>query len=103
MTTITLGAEAFTLHVSLTTGSDFSFTATYLPDWPVGTTLTIVFGDLDAPTATWTATIAGSDATFAIDKAVADLRPKNEDAWWRYVNGTTDTILAAGKVVRRHG
>lgn len=93
---ITLGSEPEDLTVHLVTGADFKATLILKPAWPVGTTLTLVSG-----ATTWTATISGTDATFDVDKAAADLLADGASIKLKYVNGTTDQTLGIG-TVKRH-
>jgi hypothetical protein len=84
-----------------TTGADFIHVEQASPAWAGGSTVTLVFGSIASPTATYTATIVGADATFKTDKATADSRPAGEWVCLKYVNGTDDQILAIGRTVRR--
>lgn len=93
-----LGVVPAPLSVHLTTGADFSTVLTLDQPWPSGTVLTLGFADGSV----WTATISGADATFAVDKASADLVPDQTQVTLVYTSGTTDQVWAAGKVVR-HG
>lgn len=92
-----LGYQPEALHLILVTGSDFTTTLTLNEPWPDGSTLVLKVGDL-----TWNATISASDATFSVDKAVADTVSDGAAARLLYTHGTTDQVWAIGKVVR-HG
>lgn len=97
---VSLGTVPDTLAVHLVTGGDFIATLTNQGgDWATGAVVTLVFGD-DAAT-TWTATIAGADATFNVDKAIADPIPHRTSAELRYTLGDVDQVWARGSV-RRH-
>ncbi|WP_028637712.1 LtfC-like domain-containing protein [Nocardioides sp. URHA0032] len=93
---INLGLAPETLRVILTTGADFSCTLRLDSAWPTGTTLSLV-----TASTTWAATIAGTDAVFAVDKAVADTVDDKTPIQLKYVNGTTDQTWAIGTVSRR--
>lgn len=105
MSTIELGLKPEGLHINLSTDSDLYATITLYDDndvassWPVGTTLTIEFPG--SAFSAWTATLVTSVATFQVDKAIANTITNRTPARLRYVNGTTDRVLAVG-VVRRH-
>lgn len=95
-----LGLDPGTLRVFLTTGADFLCTVQLDTNWPVGTTLSLVFDD----GTTWNATISGTDAVFSVDKAIADTIAANGGdvgVRLKYVNGTTDQTWAIGTVIRR--
>lgn len=94
-----LGLRPGTLRVNLTTGADFICTLRLRnQDWPVGTTLSLVFASGES----WSATISGADATFNVDKATADTIDDRTAVSLKYVNGTTDQTFEIGTVVR-HG
>lgn len=101
---LNLGLSPEPLNVHLPTGSDFTSVLNCkdasgaVTDWPSGTVWSLVFTDSSATV--WTATTAGSTATFEVDKAVADLIGDATPVKLRYVNGTTDRIYYIGKVVR---
>ena len=96
MSEIHLGSSPARLGVHLATGADFLCTLRSNPTpWAEGTVITLVFG-----AQTWTATIAGNDAVFSVDKATADLIPQGTKARLVATNGTTDQVLALGRVVR---
>ena len=100
--TVTLGRDPDELVVRLTTGADFEVVMTYdvngvATNWPAGTVLTLVFDNA----ITFTATIATSTATFAVDKAIVDTVPAVGNAKVVYTNGTTDRVLFMGRGYRR--
>lgn len=95
-----LNPDLLTLH--FTTGADFIHTETASPAWPGGSTVSFIFGSIASPTATYSATIVGADATWKVDKATSDLRPNGEWVAMKYVNGSDDQVLAIGRVLR-HG
>lgn len=91
-----LGARPDVLRVRLTEGADFYCVVRLNEDWPVGTTLTLVL-----PSAAWSASISGADATFNVDKDTWPTVANNGDeARLVYTNGTTDRVFAVGTVVR---
>lgn len=93
-----LGLAPGPLRVHLVTGADFqSILRNQSGDWPVGTTVALAF---DNGAASWTATISGTDATFAVDKATADTIPDKTGVRLTYANGTTDQTWKIGTVVR---
>ena len=95
---INLGAQPGYLLLHLTTGSDFACTLRSSPTaWTAGTALTLVLG-----ATTWTATITDNDAIFDVDKAIADTIPDRTGVRLVATNGSTDQVLATGRVVR-HG
>lgn len=100
-----LGTVPPSIQVPLTTGSDYTVSLDYeiadgtLANWPTGSVVSMVF----ANGTTWTATISGSAATFAVDKAVADVMPAGTKVKVLYVNGSSDTVLYVGRVGRFDG
>lgn len=100
--TFTLGTKPDTLAVSISQGADFNTTLhNTAGNWSGTASIQLRFGsDPTALVATWTATIAGADATFAIDKAtvqtVYNSSDRNVRLW--YVDGTDDVCWATGSV-----
>lgn len=97
-----LGIKPETSRIVLTEGADFYCTLTLSSNWPVGTSLTIVFPDLAT---TWTASISTTNAVFSVDKAstTADAVPDGSRWQLKYINGTTDQTWMLGTVVRVDG
>lgn len=103
-TVVKLGLDPEPLSVVLTTGADFDAVLTYEVDgvvtnWPASTALALVFSNPAG--SVWSASVATSNATFAVDKATTDLISNGTPVKLRYVNGTTDRMLMVGKVSRR--
>lgn len=97
--TVTLGARPDLLTVVLVTGADFIATLTnQAGPWAEGATVALVFSD-DAAT-TWAATITAADATFNVDKAIADAIPHRTKAELHYTLGAVDQVWARGSVSR---
>lgn len=105
-TVVKLGMEPKPFHLRLSEGADFLANLYWQVDgvrtnWPAGTGLSLV---ITTPTGvlTWSATISGAQASFSQDKAATSAAsvPALSKAVLRYVNGTTDTNLLIGKVVR---
>ena len=103
MQTLEMGLVPGSLNVTLTTGADFGpvefeyEVGGVVTSWPVGTELTLVFGN----GTTWTADIVTSVATFQEESAVADLIPAGTTVEFRYTNGTTNHTYWIGTVRRR--
>lgn len=97
---ISMGLATEPLEVWLAAGGDFVCTLRTDDEsnWPGGTNITLLVGAL-----TWTATVAGMDATFSVDKSVTDTVTARTPAKLIYTNGSTDTVWAVGMVVRRDG
>ena len=99
-----LGRQPDSLVVHLHTGSDFVGYMDYTDengdaaDWPGGTALSLVFADGTS----WAATVAGSIATWEVDKAQADARSCPQKVHVLYVNSTDEEIPLSGVAVR-HG
>lgn len=94
---INLGTDPQALDVHLTTGADFEAVLTRDEPWPVGTTVRLVFqGSYPA----WVATVSGNNATFLVDKAVADTIPSGTRARLEVLTGTRDEVWAVGSVHR---
>lgn len=91
-----LGLQPETLRIFLTKDADFSCTLRLDSNWPAGTTLSLVW-----PSTTWTATISGTDAVFAVDKAQVNAIADGTAVTLTYTNGTTDQVWAIGTAVRR--
>lgn len=94
-----LGLIPDKLQVNLTAGADFICTLRLNEDWPVGTAIQLDFPDLAV--SAWGATISGTDAVFAVDKADSDAIPDSATVRLVYTNGTTDQVWAIGRVERR--
>ena len=95
--TLHLGARPNTgLLVHLITGADFLTTlkSTGGP-WPAGAVVSLRLG-----ATTWNATVTGTDAVFAADKAIADQIPADAPARLVVTHGASDQVLAIGRVVR---
>lgn len=95
---IHLGIQPELLRVLLSSGADFTTTLRLNSAWPGGSALTLVVGTL-----TWTATIAGTDANFSVDKAITDTVADGTAARLVYTNGSTDQVWARGTVKRSDG
>jgi hypothetical protein len=94
---VSLGSVPSTLTVNLVTGADFYSVLTNDDGWDAEDVITLKVGNL-----TWTATISGDNATFSVDKAVADTVADGTDASLVITNDDFDQVWAVGKVVR-HG
>lgn len=93
------------IGVNLATGGKFRSIAEYedetgaLADWPAGATLTFVFGN----GISWPATIVGSQATWDVAKADADLIPDGTSTTLAYTDAAgSDEVWGLGPV-KRHG
>lgn len=104
---LNLGTEPEGLALHLSRNADFghkfeSYAGETPTDYPAGTAIRLDIVDESATVlATWSATVAGNTATFAVDKAqvntVLDITgPKYARLY--YVNGTDDDLWAAGPV-----
>lgn len=91
-----LGGQPDELTVHLTTGADFNSTLTNADGWG-DAVVTLVLGNSGT---TWTATVSGTEATFAVDKAQADAMPAGTKAKLVVTSGQNDEVWAIGKVVR---
>lgn len=97
--TVTLGAIPDHLNVQLTTGADFIATLTnQAGPWAEGAVVALVFAT--DPVTTWTATIVAADATFNVDKAVANTIPHRTAVELNYTLGALDQVWARGSVSR---
>mgnify|MGYP003109194785 CR=1 FL=1 len=101
--TLDIGNEPLGLNVTLAAGTDFVSEVEYMvagavADWPVGTSLSLLFDDGNL--ATWAATITGAVARFDVDKADTAAIPKASRVRLQYTNGSTDRALAVGRVRR---
>lgn len=95
---IDLGAVPRKLTVNLTTGSDFRTVLTNDENWAVGTTVQLHVGNL-----TWNATVSGPNASFLVDKAIADTVANGTPATLIVTDsGGVEDAWATGKVLR-HG
>lgn len=91
-----LGFKPDNLRLVLTTGADFQSTLE-LSSGTFGTgVLSLKFQDGTS----WTATMTPTTATFAVDKAQADLQPDGSTVRLNYTDGTTDLTWALGAVTR---
>lgn len=95
---IVIGNRPAPLRVVLTTGSDFYRVLRYADGWPAGATLSLVL-----PTTTWTASISGTDATFNVARAVADMIEDGTAAQLIYTADGRRSVWADGKVERTDG
>lgn len=101
-TEISLGYVAAQLVVHLTPDADFiqTLTTSDASDWPTGTQIALVFGD----GTTWAATVAGSTASWSVDKAAVNtLRQANPNgtltARVTYTDGAgVDLVWMSGRV-----
>lgn len=102
-----IGTEPEALALHLSRDADFghkfeSYVGEVPTDYPPGTAIRLdITDDTGTVLDTWSATVAGNTATFAVDKAdvntVLDLAgPKYARLY--YVNGTDDDLWAAGPV-----
>lgn len=100
--TFTLGTKPDTLGVNLSAGADFNSTLhNTAGNWSGTASIQLRFGDdPTALVATWTATVTGADAVFAVDKAVVATVLASSDHKVRlwYVDGTDDICWAIGSV-----
>lgn len=102
MATLNLDQKPEELRVGLVAGADFIRTLESEDgDWPGTAVIKLIFNDTDATT--WTATIAGADATWNIDKAVVDalIADAPTRAKVTYVDGPVDLLWAVGGVTLR--
>lgn len=96
---VVLGARPDSLAVRLTGGADFIATLTNQDGaWAEGAVVRLVFAD-EAETV-WTATIVGADASFNVDKAIADAIPDRTRVELLYTLGDVDQVWARGSVSR---
>lgn len=108
---LTLGADPDRMTVHLTRGADFrpkleSYAGDTPTDYPAGTTIRLDVENDSGSTvlATWTATVTGNVAQFAVDKAAINTllaQPGPKRARLYFVNGTDDDLWAYGPV-REH-
>lgn len=88
-----LGREPDELKLHLSPGADFISTIYTLDGstWPVTLQAKIIVGG-----ETWTATVAGDELRWNVDKAAVDsaIAAKPVEAWLRYVDGSTDLLWA---------
>lgn len=95
---IQLGSKPEPMRLFLSTGADFTTTLRLNEAWPGGSSVALVVGTL-----TWTATIAGTDAIFNVDKAVTDGVADGTAVRLVYTNASSDAVWARGTVVRFDG
>lgn len=100
--TAVLGREPVDIKVPLITGSDYEMELIFdvdgvETDWPVGTVLKMVFEN----GVEFEATIDGSVARFAADKAAVAAVPPAGEVRVTYTNGTTDRVPMLGRAYRR--
>ena len=103
MTKLNLGGDPLDLGVTLSDQTDFVCELVYevdgvVADWPVGTSLSLVFADTAATS--WAATVTGSVARFDVDKAETANIAASTPVRLQYANGATDRALAVGRVKR---
>lgn len=97
MATITLGSRPVAMSLLLVAGGDFVCTLTSQDgDWPATATIT-----LEVAGTTWTAALAGPEATFNVDQddvdTVIEAKPTRFKLW--YTDGGTHILWGAGSVV----
>jgi hypothetical protein len=98
---VTLGVEPLAMTLVLVQDADFVCTLVSQDgDWPGTAVLSIEVGD-----AAWSATLAGTEARFNVDKAVVnpviDVAPRRFRLL--YTDGDTDLVWGSGSVVCRRG
>jgi len=98
--TFTLGMAPLSMQVQLSRDSDFDAVLTNTDgSWAVGESLKIVFNDATGPT-TWTASMAGADATFYVDKTAVNTLIDDAPSYATliFVSGSTDARWGQGGV-----
>jgi len=98
---VTLGAVPIPLTVHLSRGSDFSCVLhSNSGDWPDSAEITLEVG-----TETWTAELAGPDATFTVDQDDVDTAiaagPRHVRLW--YTDGELRLLWGYANAVTVHG
>lgn len=104
MSRASLGASPVEVPLYLSDNADFIDKITYESapgvedDFPVGATVTIVFANSAATS--WPATVSGSEASWAVDKAATAVIEDGTSFQIRYVDGTADEVPFKGRVSR---
>lgn len=96
---IHLGIQPEVLRINVSAGADFTSTLRLSEDWPVGSTLSIVFSDAS----TWDATITAADAVFSEVAADVDTITHNTAVKLVYTDSGGTQVWAIGTVVRKDG
>ena len=92
-----LGTQPEPLWVLLPDGGDFLCVLELDEPWPVGTTVSLVFGN----GVTWAATISGTEATFSKTAALSSSSVVPDGTPVRLVvTGATVQVWAVGSVIR---
>lgn len=93
---LTLGTRHLSMTLSLTEGADFTCTLVSEDgDWPATAVIGIKVGDT-----TWAAALAGTEATFSVDKAQVQAVIDSGARYFRLIctDGTYDAVWGQGSI-----